>query len=211
MCTGIEVASLIGVATAAAGTGVSMKASADARSASNKVIENSLLQQQQFQKEASPLFQQSLAGSTANEANRNIQTGADESRSLYNTISKVPQNSGTSPLPVDEQRLAGQVSQSRENAAQAQGYANMGFQNWLRNQNAFRNLNVISGLASSAAAPTATLAQLAQQKSAGLAGIGSLMSTAGNLAAIYGGLNSQKGSTISAIPSKNPAPGLPTM
>jgi hypothetical protein len=183
---------LIGLALAAAGAGTSIAASKQSRDAMNEQVNSSLLQQQQFQQQATPIFQQSLAQSGPKVAGQQVAQGAQDARSLYDAVSKVPNAGSTSPLPVDTQRLSGQVNQARDAGAQQQGYSNFALQQWLKNQEANRNLGVIGNLSTSANANTGILTQLAGQKSAGMAGIGSLLGTAGNLASIYGAVNASR-------------------
>jgi hypothetical protein len=190
-------AELIGLAIAAAGAGTSIAAAKQSKDAMNDEVNASLLQQQGFQKQATPIFQQSLADSGTDSANKQLKAGAQDAQSLYKTVSQMP-SASTSPLPVDEARLQEQVGQARNAASAQQGYSNWALQQWLKNQEAGRQLGTIGGLSQAAGANTGILTQLAGQRSAGMAGIGSLLSTAGNLSSVYGALNANSGSLLPA-------------
>jgi hypothetical protein len=185
MCTGVEIAAVASAALAAAGTGVSMKAASDSRSAMNKQVINQLDAQNQFQKQASPFFEQSLQKSSKEHALEDIATGKAFADQQYRDAAQIP--GATSPLPTGSESPM-IVGQARSNAAQQRGYDEAALQGWLKNQNVNQNLGVISNLANASAGTSPILTQLAGQKGAQLAGIGSLMSTAGNLAGVYSGI-----------------------
>lgn len=177
---------VIALALAAAGTGASMAAASNARKDMNSAMKKQLLQQEGFKRQATPIFQQSLAQGGSDRAQDLIGQGEMDARRLYDKIAQMPLTSFTSPLPVDEQRLSGVVQQQRGAAAKQQGYNQWALNQWLKNQQANNQLGVISNLAGASARNAPMLTQLAGQKSQDLAGIGSLLSTAGNLAAVYG-------------------------
>lgn len=179
---GIEtVLAAVGLAASAAGTAASMKASSDSRSAMNREVVKAVERQKEFQRQATPIQQESLKGSGREEFESGIESGTRAAQGRY---SELPNTK--SFLPVDESRLSGQLGQARSSMARGQGYQNAMFQQWLKNQLVGNRLGVLSNLASSAASMTPALTALAGQTGADLAGLGSLMSTAGNLSMMYG-------------------------
>ena len=182
-----ELTALAGLAVSAAGAGVGMSAAAQSRAASEASIRNALAATKAYQAQATPLALGNIANTGFTQSQKDIAAGKSQALQDYSNIANIPGE--RSPLPVDTNRLAATIAGQREAGATSQGYANMSLLNWLRNQYVNRNLGVIGNLASNVASSAGTMATLAGQRSAGLAGIGSLMSTAGNLAGIYGGLN----------------------
>lgn len=200
---------LIGLALAAAGTGASMAASAQARDDMNRSMRASLRQQEQFKKQATPVFEDSLQQGGADASRRQMGAGRDQALDLYRELNALPLSSVTSPLPVDEGRLQGAVQQQQDAASNVQGLNWWALQQWLKNQQANNQLGVISNLAGSSASMAEPLAKLAGQRSANLAGIGSLLSTAGNLASIYGAIQ-PKGGTLGMPGGTEQLPNLET-
>ncbi len=203
-------AEVLGLALAAAGTGVGMKASSDAQGAMNDQVKNQLAQQQGFQRQSTPIFQRSEAEDTPASVAQKLLTGQQGAANQYQVQGQRPITSIGSPLPVDQSRLQGQIQQQRQASAGGQGYQNWALQEWLKNQQANTGLGVVSNLAQQSAATNPILTQLAGQKGANLAGIGSLMSTAGNLAAVYGAVNQNNQPNLAAALKKSPTGGFPT-
>lgn len=192
---GLTASAITGLALAAAGTATSMAAASSARSDMNRQVVESVKRQEAFQREASPVFQESLEASGPRAASKRIAEGIVGAKERY---AKTQTPTITGALPVDSARAEGAVEQFQNASATGEGYADQGVGQWLANENAKRKLGVISNLATTSAGNAGILGQLAGNRSADLAGIGSLMSTAGNLAAIYGGINQQ------AAPKRTP-------
>lgn len=188
----------IGLALSAAGTAASMKAASDSRRAMNNQVRRTMQQQEAFQKQASPYFTDSLDRSSRGAVDADVAASAQEASGMYGRLGQLP--TSQSLLPSDG-RGSAVVGNARANAAQAQGYDAAAFNRWLKNSQVGTNLGVISNLASGAAGTAPLLTQLAGQKSAKLAGMGSLMSTAGNLASIYGGINTPAAPTMGTTSS----------
>lgn len=181
---------LIGTALAAAGTGVSMAGAAQSRKAMNQQVVAGLKRQEQYQKEATPIFNQSLEDSSREKFDAARRAGEAQAQAGYEEQGALPGDKN--PLPTDASRAKLQTKQSRATAAAGEGYRE-GFANQgTKNMEANRRLGVISGLAGGSAQTTGILTTLASQKGADMAGIGSLLSTAGSLAAMYGAVNSAK-------------------
>lgn len=176
----------VGLLLSAAGTAASMKGASDSRRAMNDQVKRQLQQQDEFKQQATPFFEQSLDASGKDRTLGDVATGASAARGQYDAAARVP--GSTSPLPFDAQQVGAINNVARSNAAQGQGYDEASLQRWLRNQKTGTNLGVISNLSQASAGTSPILTQLAGNKGAQLAGIGSLMSTAGNLASVYGGI-----------------------
>lgn len=188
MCTGVEVAALAGTAASLAGTGVGIagaKASADAQEQS---IRNQLLQQQAFQDEATPLFAKSLEASNQPTATREIEQGAQNAADMYRRLQQNTFSAASPSVELSQQNksLTDRAIQG-QNKAQAglQGYQDLAFQQWLKNQDTQLGLGTIGNLSRSSAMNAGTLAQLAGRSGAGLQGAGSLLTSLGGLASLY--------------------------
>lgn len=194
---GMEALVGLGLAASAAGTGVSMASAARARRDMNKQINTSLLQQKRFQQQATPVVDERLADRGAKKSKQTIRDAAAAAKQGYEE-SQIA--GGQSPLPQDQGQGAAFINQQRETAAQHEGYNEERLQNWLKDANSNRQLRVISDLARSAAGTAPILTSLAGNRSANMGAIGSLMTTAGNLAGIYGSI---KANTPTAATSRN--------
>lgn len=190
---------LVGLALAAAGTGVSVAAAKKSQQAMNDQVTAGVKKQEAFQQQATPIFNSSLEQSGVDKFKQTQQSAEAQAQADYQNSSLVP--SGVNPLPVDNDRLKLQVAQSRQVAARGQGYQ-AGFQGFgLKNAEANSQLGVIGRLASSAGANTGILTTLAGQSGADMAGIGSLLSTAGSLASLYGASQSRGVNTVKTTPA----------
>lgn len=186
------IGTVIGLALAAAGTGMQMKAASDSRKAMNQQVKDSVAQQEEFQRQASPIFEKSLEKMGPAAARERIAEGTEAAKDRY----AKSLGSAMSPLPVDTARVEGVVRQGQNAFAQREGYANDSFQQWLNNNRTGTDLGVISSLARSAAGTAPILTALAGNKGANLAGIGSLLSTAGQLSSIYSGVNNRPAGAV---------------
>jgi len=197
---------LAGLATGAVGTGLSMSAASQARKDMERAVQAQLQKQEQFQKMATPVFEESLDASTAEKASRDMNAGRRGAESLYGKLADLPVASMSTPLPSDSATRA-QIGQQQNTDAQLQGFSDYAFRQWLNNQQANNQLGVISQLSGASARNAPLLAQLAGQRSAGMAGLGSLLSTGGTLASIYGATRIPGSG---ALASTTPPPGTIT-
>jgi len=208
--SGAEVAALVGVAASAAGTGLSMAGAAESRDRMNRTIEQQLAAQQQFQRQASPVFQQSLQESTPQRVQSQIDLGSQSASEMYNRLRSLP--TGTSSLPTDD-RTQSQTQQKiqQQQGAQAglQGYQASSLAQWLKDLETRNQLGIISNLSQGQANITGPLLNYAQQAGAGLAGVGSLLGTGGSLLGMWGALKSgqqQQGSPGHPPTDNSPPP-----
>lgn len=179
---------LIGAAIAAAGTGVQMAAARKSQQAMNRQVVAGLQKQDEFQRQATPIFNQSLEESGPKAFQESQRQAESQSQGLYEEVA----GTGTNPLPVDKSRLKLQVGQSRKTNAQGQGFRE-GFSRWgVGNSEAQNQLGIISKLAGSSAQNNHILTSMAGSAGADMASIGSLLSTAGSLAAMYGAVNANR-------------------
>jgi hypothetical protein len=182
---------LLGAALAAVGTGVSIASAQQAQAAMNRQVEAGIAQQEDFQKKATPIFNESLQDTSPDSFNKAKALAAQKAQEDYQNIGNPLSTGAKSPLPIDTDRLNLQVDQTRKVASEGEGYKSA-FSGWnLKDLYANSQLNTISGLASSNAQTNNILTTLAGNSSAGMAGIGSLMSTAGGLAMMYGAVNAK--------------------
>ena len=177
---------LLGLALAAIGTGLSMASSAKASSDMNKAALRQLQKIDDSQAANKPLFEKSLVESGADKTKGRLEQSQEIAEGMYGE--GMPDSGGA--LPIDQHAVGGKVGQARQAASLGQSYREVMTQDWIRNQETARLLGVNNNLASSAEGVAPILTQLAGNRSAGLAGLGSLMSTAGSLASVYGGLKS---------------------
>lgn len=191
MCTGAEVAVIGGALASAAGTGVSLSAASAARSRMDQTLRNALVQQEGFQRQATPLFEQSLAQSTPLAVQRQLGEGAAGAGELYRNIQNLPL--GTSSLPFDAGRTRPVIEQANRAQAAVQGFGNFSLQQWLKDLEARNRLGLVGGLSRGAAGTVPFQIQSAQNSTADMAALGSLLSTAGSLAGVYGATQQPKG------------------
>ncbi len=185
---------LIGLALAAAGTGVSVAAANKSRRAMNDQVSAGIRRQEAYQKQATPIFNSSLEESGVDRFGKTAREAEGQALGDYEQSSLVPD--GTNPLPVDNDRLKLQVARSRTVAARGEGYQEGFNKIGLGNADARNQLAVISRLAAGSAANTGILTQLAGSSGADMAGIGSLLSTAGSLASLYGASRATAAPTV---------------
>ena len=185
-------AAIIGTAASLAGTGASVAAASAQQDEMDKAVRQQLLQQKGFQKRGTELFQASQQKSTPRAAQQQIGQGEEKAKQLYAQLQSVPMATLASPsvtpanAAVDTQRQAeyGRVI-GAPNAA-LQGLTDYNLQQWIKNLQAQTGLGVNSLLSQNAASVLPYRIQDASTSQQGLQGLGSLLSTAGNLAGMYG-------------------------
>jgi hypothetical protein len=194
---------VIGAAIALAGTAVQMNAASRSRREMNKQVVSQLEKQKGFQKQATQVHEEALAGLEGQEGKMSAAASAANER--YARANKT--DSGSSLLPTDSARVDGRMQVAREAQSRVSGMTDVAFQNYLRQQEAARKQGVIGNLSSASAGTAPILTQLAGNKAADAAAIGSLMSSAGTLAGIYAGVNTGKQQVVNTPPGGNPPPG----
>ena len=195
----------IGLALSAAGTGLGIAGARSSGRAMNRAITSQLQKQEQFQRLATPIYEESFRQATPQAARQQIAGGADMAQALY---SRLNGPSAVSALPVSDTDMAlirDSVGQRRQASASLQGLQNFLQTQQLRNQEAQTGLSAIGGLSRASAQNSPFLTQLAGQSGAGLSSIGSLFSTAGTLAGVFGAMQPAGGGSIK--PGKPNPPG----
>src|SRR5882724_935132 len=167
-----------------AGTAASAKAASDTGAAENSAANAELQRQAQFQQQGKQLFNQSLGQSTPQVAKQQLQQGTNQALQQYQNIQSIPL---TNQPTTAEQTTRNQLF--NQSAAPLQGYNNFSMQQAIQNLLAQQNLGVVSGNAQASAGVLPLELQQAAQSQQGLAGLGSLLSSAGGLAGIYGAYN----------------------
>lgn len=182
MCTGAEIALLAGAAASLAGTGVSVSAQQQATSRMNRAMRQQLADQRGFQRKATGLLQQNIEDSTPEAVTRDIDEGAVAAKALYDKVQDIP-------LSINEAvdtRDRGYQQLTGEQAAQLQGLTSQDLMRWIRNLQSNTKLGVLANQARLRASILPFELQGAQNSTAGLAGLGSLLQSAGNVASTYG-------------------------
>lgn len=198
MCTGAEVPLLLGVAASAAGTGLSMAASAEDQAAMNKAADASLAQQQGYADKAKSAFQESLSQSTPDVAKQTINDQTATSLAQYAMQQQQPTGfmSASQQTPMDQAQSQAVIGQGNMARAAMQGYPAWSTQQYLKNLGANQLLGNLGAESSFAAGALPLQMQQASQVGAPLALAGSGLGALGSLAGLYGvysGLN--RGST----------------
>ncbi len=193
-------AEIIGLALAAAGTGVGIAGARQSAKAMNNQVKAGLEQQEAYQKRSTPFFEQSLAATEKTpESMAAAEARAQQTYSQAEFSDKIR-------LPVDKERAALETRTTRRTAAQGQAYRGAKNDWQLTDANSQANLGVISRLAGDSVQTNNILTSLAGNRGADMASMGSLLSTAGSLAAMYGAINSAKTSGNVRV-GKEPAIG----
>lgn len=187
---GLETA--LGLALAVAGTGMQMASAAKSKSAMNKSLLSSLRKQEEFQRRATPLANEVIQESGPG---RDVVDRAEGKAAHLARLGEADKPLGTAFLPTTT-RTTTLRDMGREAGGEVEGYNSANFNRWLRTNRSMENLRVISNLAQTSAGSAPVLAQLAGNKGATLGAIGSLVSTAGNLAGIYGGLKAGQAASV---------------
>ena len=198
----------IGAILSVIGTGTSIASAAKARSDTNNAIQAQINAQKGFQDQATPIVNKSIEDSSPQAALGQIQQGSAQAKDLYGQLGQTPVSQGLVPLSaVNTQAVRQSMGQQADAASYGQGLHNYALQQWLSNMNVGNKLGSINTLSEGSAQAAPYLAQLAQQKSAGLSAIGSLLSTAGGVAGMYGAVNNPAGgggSSLTPIATKQP-------
>jgi hypothetical protein len=175
-----------------AGTAASEYANVSARNKMNDTVSAEEAQQQQYQKQAQNVLQQSIAQSTPAAAQQQIGQGQQQLAGLISNTQAVPMSA--SMPSISSSSALGDVN-SKTNAAKAQmsntaasnfgGYSNYGLQQYLKDLQAKSQLGVINQNASGWANILPAQLQQASQSQSGISDLGTLLSTAGKLGGVY--------------------------
>ena len=193
-CTGLEIA---GVVAALAGTGMQVEGSQESKSAENDVVSQQLAQQAAYQKQGQGVFEQSLAQSTPQVAQKQMQQGTQNALGEYNKLQAVPMTASSAALPssttpgAQRANTASQalISNSQQAAAPLQGYNEYALQQRLKDLSANSQLGQISDFSRASASTMPAQMQDAQSEGQGLSGLGSLLGTVGGLMGLYGAIS----------------------
>jgi hypothetical protein len=166
---------IAGLALSLAGAGTQEVASSNAQDAMNGVTQNEINQQNQFAQKGKQVFQQSLGQSTPAAANKQIQQGTQQAANSITQAQAVP-------LSAQESARQGL---SNSAASNYYGQSNYPLQQYLKDLSANSQLGVIGNQSAQVARNFPVYLQQAQQSQNGLAGIGSLLGTAGGLLGMY--------------------------
>ena len=196
----LQLLPLLGLALAAAGTGVSMTAAESAKKAANDQLLQQLNKQREYQKRATPIFEQSLSSSQPEEVQSYLNQDSQTNKQLLNFVQNTMPSS-TRENPLERVRSNAAINQQNQANAALQALRNFSTQQFLQNRDTSNQLGVVSGLSAASAQNSPYLINQAMQSQSGLSGIGSLMSTAGGLTALAGSLNQPSTSAGFKIPS----------
>ena len=196
----LQLLPLLGLALAAAGTGVSMTAAESAKKAANNQLLQQLNKQREYQKRATPIFEQSLSSSQPEEVQSYLNQDSQTNKQLLNFVQNTMPSS-TRENPLERVRSNAAINQQNQANAALQALRNFSTQQFLQNRDTSNQLGVVSGLSAASAQNSPYLINQAMQSQSGLSGIGSLMSTAGGLTALAGSLYQPNTSAGFKIPS----------
>lgn len=174
-------AALVGTAASLAGTGVSIAAQQEQKSRMEKAVRAQLSQQNQYQKKASATYQQNAQASSPKAVQQQIASGTSAAKQLYNQLQSIPLTSVGAGNGEDQ---IVRDSMAASHAAPLAGMQAFDVNQLIRNMTTQARLGV--GANQSQIAASVLPYQLAGSANSELAGLGSLLSSAGNVAGIYG-------------------------
>lgn len=171
-----------------AGTGLSIAAQNEQRSAANRAMSQELARQRGYQQKASSAFAASLAGSTPAVAEDTIKAGSAERQADYAKARSVPLTSSASPLPTGaSSRLVNPVASAGEDQlsdiarARLAGYTEWDMQQAIKNLRANQALAQIGNFSRGSQNILPMELQSAQNQGQGLAFGGGLLSGLGQV------------------------------
>lgn len=202
---------LAALAITLAGTGAGIAANQEEVSSENNATSNAVSQLQQLQKRATPVLQANEKQSTPQAAQDLVSSGKAATLGQYAQAAAAPLTTGSLPSGassnVTNAETQARIGQGQQAGAANQGYTNLGQQWSLQDQSA-RNLlgNFAQQGQSVASALPAELAQ-AKNSQATLAGIGSLLQTAGLLGGTYAATQAPGGGGAATLGDGNSVVG----
>lgn len=190
-----------------------MAGAANTQRAEEHTAQDELNQQQAFAKKGKGVFDTSVSESGSNVADKQVAQGAGSQLAKYAAMQQSPTGvvSSTPDAPVTQGQTQAVIGQANNAQAQEAGYSNYGLQQYVKNQDANRQLGIIGTEASNEAATMR--AKMAQASGAGgplnLAGSG--LGMLGNLAGLYGIYNKmpQLGANANQVPFTTVAANQP--
>jgi len=193
MCTGLEIAA---IGSMLGGSTMQLAAGQAEKNAMNQATEAELKRQQEYARKGQAAFEASLAQSTPTAVADQMKQGTAQAAAEY---AKVQQNqlpgltqptaqvAPNAQLAATENALVGgRVGQQNAAASALQGYQSSDTAQALKNLEANTRLGQISDYAKASERVLPLELQAASQSQDTLKGIGSLLSTAGSLAGLYG-------------------------
>lgn len=185
---------LLGLALSAAGAGAQIAGSQESSSAMNQAMSNELATQQQFQKQATNVFQTSLGQSSPTSAQADMAKGQQLAMNQYQKLENTPLSGTSAPAPFGSSSAqninAGQKQLSNTAQANLQGYSEWDLQQAIKDLTAKGQLGVIGAQSANAASILPYQLQAASQAGSDLTGIGSLLGAAGG---VVGGIGAVGG------------------
>lgn len=177
---------LAALALTGAGAGLGVDASIGERNAMNNAVNQQLAAQQGFQKQATPVFQQSLGASTPQAMQGQQQAGQQQAAAATRNAALQPLASPSLPFsnPATNISYQGQQAKNAQQqgaSAALRGYSNIGLQQALKDLSANSQLGLIGNQARSSASVFPYLLQGASQSRSGEASLGSLLGSLGTL------------------------------
>ena len=192
-CTGLEIGGLLATL---AGTEVQEYAGAQEQSKMNSDVAANLAAQQQYQKQGQSLVQDNINANTPQAAGQAIASGTSAAQNEYSKANAIPLTSSTGNSAVSNsggqtgnivgQDSKAQVGLNNAQAAPLQGYNDWQVGQWIKNLQTQTGLNQLQNFSQSRNSVLPLQLAGDRNSESGLMGLGSLLSTAGGLAGLFG-------------------------
>lgn len=197
MAYGAEIAALV---TSLAATGLSMAGQSAQADQQNKDVSNELLRQQQYKKNATQVYQNSLMQSTPQAAKQQIAQGQQDAMEAYQKTQAIPitasaGNVGAGPTSINTPDQTARAGILNAGAAGIKGYGNFSLQQWLKDLDAKNQLGVIGNRSANSASILPYELQGAQNPYAGISGA---LGAFGSIANSFGGLTNDNANGVNA-------------
>lgn len=181
----------VGAALSAVGTGAQVAANRRARAAQERQVSQEVERQREKQKRGSALFEQSLVQSTPEVAQRQTAEGEQQRLSAYERLRGIPMSSqdispSSSSTVVSDTQRGQEIKQGEQARARFYAPSEWELRQQIKNLRTNQALGLLSQEASGSQAILPYELQDAARSQDTLAGIGSLMQTAGALTGLYG-------------------------
>lgn len=148
--TGIDVASIVSLVAAAAGTGLQMHAASEEKNAQEKAVQDEMLRQSQYQRKATQEYQNSVMKGTPEQVKRNMVSDTATREAELNKATNASLG-GSSALPTStETQKAGQVQQGQESAAaraKMGAYSDYDLEQWIKNLRSQQRIGMLGDFA----------------------------------------------------------------
>lgn len=193
-----------------------MAASSSEQSAANQAAENELSLQNQYAKQGKSAFEQSLSQSTPEAVQGQMKQGQQQALQNYAQLEgsgnlpgssfSASQDPSQAQSQATENAIVGQrVGQSNQAGAALEGYTASDVAQWLKDLQAKTQLGQIGTFAQESEGTLPLQLQQALSSQSTLGGIGSLLSSVGGLASLYGAVNRPGTTLFGAGPSSGMA------